>query len=318
MIRNPDTAQFVRQASTRALSLCKLPFQFVQLFTGSKSFRDNPILGSWLLNRLGLHVVRVVIAAGITRFRFLCLSGFATPEQRKRFYRDGYLKIENFLPAEEFEKLKTELSNVNGDVRQCVQGDTLTQRILLDDDALSLLPSCRSLLIDKSFTRLMRFTASRNTSPIYYLQCIRSNAVDGAPDPQRNLHSDTFHSTMKAWLFLDDVSDDNGPFTYVPGSHRLTVKRLKWEYQQSLSGSRLRDSYGARGSLRISEAELPSLGLPEPVAFKVPANTLIIGDTHGFHRRGVATKVSSRMELWAFSRTNPFNPWPGTGAEYAR
>lgn len=318
MIRNPDTAHLVRRAVTRAVSLLKLPIQFLQLFTGSKSFRDNPILGNWLLNRLGLHVIRVVVAAGITRFRFLCLSGFATSGQRKQFLADGYLKIENFLPAEEFEKLKIELSNVNGEVRQCVQGDTLTQRILLDDSSLSSLPSCRSLLADKHFGRLMRFTASRNTSPIYYLQCIRSNAVNGAPDPQRNLHSDTFHSTMKAWLFLDDVSDENGPFTYVPGSHRLTFKRLRWEYQQSLAGSRLRDSYGARGSLRITEAELPALALPEPVAFRVPSNTLIIGDTHGFHRRGEATEVSSRMELWAFSRTNPFNPWPGVNADWYR
>jgi len=83
-------------------------------------------------------------------------------------------------------------------------------------------------------------------------------------------------------------------------------------------GSRLKNSYGARGSLRIDEAELSSLGLPQPVAFKVPSNTLIIGDTHGFHRRGEATQVSSRMELWAFSRTNPFNPWPGLNIDWYR
>ena len=314
MIRRPDSARYVR----KVVSLLKLPLQCLQLFTGSKSFRDNPILGSWILNLLGLHVVRVVAAAAVTRFRFFCLSGFVTREQRKSYLRDGFLKVENFLPSEEFDKLKSELKGVDGDVRQCVQGDTLTQRILLDDAALDRLPKCRGLLADQTFSRLMRYAASRNTSPVYYLQCIRSNALDGAPDPQRNLHSDTFHSTMKAWLFLDDVSDENGPFTYVPGSHRLTFKRLKWEYQQSLLGSRLRDSYGARGSLRISESELSDLGLPQPRAFRVPSNTLIIGDTHGFHRRGMATQVSSRMEIWAFSRTNPFNPWPGLNFDWYR
>ncbi len=318
MIRNPDTLLFVRKTVAQVVSLVKLPVQCLQLFTGSKSFRDNPILGNGWLNLLGLHVVRVVVAAGVTRFRFLCLSGFATREQRATYLRDGYLKIENFLPPEEFDRLKNEVENVRGDVRQCVQGDTLTQRILLDDNSLATLPSCRKLLAEKTFSRLMRFAASRNTSPVYYLQCIRSNAIAGKPDPQRNLHSDTFHSTMKAWLFVDDVSEENGPFTYVPGSHRLTIARLKWEYQQSLLGSRLKDSYGARGSLRIEEADLAKLGLPRPVAFKVPRNTLIIGDTHGFHRRGEATQVSSRMELWAFSRSNPFNPWPGLNLDWYR
>jgi len=318
MILNSDKPRIVHYVRAATGSVIKLPLQFLQLFTGSKSFRDNPILGSWLLNRMGLHVARVIVAAVVTRFRFLCLQGFAASEHRATYLRDGYLKIENFLPLEEFESLKNELQAVDGEVRQCVQGDTLTQRILLDDNSLSTLPGCTSLLADRAFSRLLRYTASRNTSPIYYLQCIRSNAVDGEQDPQRNLHSDTFHSTMKAWLFLDDVSDRNGPFTYVPGSQRLTLKRLKWEYHQSLSGSRLKDSYGARGSLRIDEKDLPGLGLQQPVAFKVPANTLIIGDTHGFHRRGAATEVSSRMELWAFSRTNPFNPWPGLNIDLYR
>ena len=51
--------------------------------------------------------------------------------------------------------------------------------------------------------------------------CLR-HACDGPPDPQTALHADTFHPTVKAWLFLTDVAADAGPFTYVPGSHRLT------------------------------------------------------------------------------------------------
>lgn len=33
-----------------------------------------------------------------------------------------------------------------------------------------------------------------------------------APDPQNDLHMDTFHPTVKAWLWLDDVDEDMGPF----------------------------------------------------------------------------------------------------------
>jgi len=45
----------------------------------------------------------------------------------------------------------------------------------------------------------------------------------------------------------------------------------------------------------------------EPVGLSVPANTLVIANTHGFHRRGDAQKRSMRTEIWSISRSNPFN-----------
>ena len=111
--------------------------------------------------------------------------------------------------------------------------------------------------------------------------------------------------------FLDEVGDHNGPFTYVKGSHKLSLQRLKWEYKKSIEGSSQSNSYGSRGSLRVADDELHGMGMPAPESFKVPANTLVIADTHGFHRRGAASEKSSRMEIWAFSRTTPFNPLPG-------
>ena len=40
----------------------------------SKSFRDNPIIGSPLLNRLGLHCARLVAAHALNRLRLVTLS----------------------------------------------------------------------------------------------------------------------------------------------------------------------------------------------------------------------------------------------------
>lgn len=295
----------------KALSVIKFPIYVVQLFTGAKSFNANPIIGNRILNIMGLHVVRVVLAAGVTNFRYLCLGGLLDRQQKQAFHRDGYLLIENFLAGDEFAALDSEIRQLRGEVRECVQGDTLTHRILLSHQVLQPLPSCSKLLANKRFLSLLKYTAARNCSPIFYVQSIKSNVRPGEPDPQRTLHSDTFHATMKAWLFLDDVSDRNGPFTYVPGSQRLTLKRLAWEYRNSIAGSSLKNSYAARGSLRIKEDELEQLKLGAPKSFTVPANTLVIANTNGFHRRGAANEVSNRLEVWAFSRTNPFNPLPG-------
>ena len=108
---------------------------------------------------------------------------------------------------------------------------------------------------------------------------------------------------------MTDVAEDAGPFTYVPGSHRLTAERLAWERRMSLAARHSSNAEIRQGSFRIDPAELPSLGLPQPRGFAVPANTLIVADTFGFHARGPSTRPSLRVEIWAYGRRSPFLPW---------
>jgi hypothetical protein len=42
----------------------------------------------------------------------------------------------------------------------------------------------------------------------------------------------------------------------------------------------------------------------------VPANTMVVADTFGFHARGPSLRPSTRIELWAYDRRNPF--WPAS------
>ncbi|MFP5455485.1 MAG: phytanoyl-CoA dioxygenase, partial [Alphaproteobacteria bacterium] len=46
-------------------------------------------------------------------------------------------------------------------------------------------------------------------------------------------------------------------------------------------------------------------------AFAVPANTLVIADTFGFHARAASSRPSTRIEIFAYSRRNPFLPFTG-------
>lgn len=295
---------------------CLAPVWVAQVFGMSKSFRDNPVLGSPLLNRLGLHAARVVGAHAFNRFRLLLLSPLADPAQRREFAEKGYVLIPDFLPAEEFAEIERQARQCRGEVRELTQGDTLTHRVLLDDEALRDMPAFKAILERPEFERLVRYCAAHLKRPLYYLQRIRNGCVDGPPDPQKTLHSDTFHPTMKAWYFIDDVGPERGPFTYVPGSHRLTWARLKWEYDRSCRAKELKDGYSEKGSMRADADDLRALGLPDPVSLTVRGNTLVIADTHGFHRRGDAEPHTSRLEIWAYSRTNPFNPLPGLGLRF--
>ena len=293
------------------MKILLLPVWFVQLFTQAKSFRSNPIIGNLVLNRCGLHVIRIVLAQSIMRLRFELMGFGIDKEQKRAFYRDGFIVVENALPREHFDKIKKEVSAVNAEVRECVQGDTLTHRILIDEQTENDLPSCKTMLESNAYLSLHKFASGKNGRPVSYIQTIKNHFVDGSSDPQKNLHSDTFHPTMKSWFFLDDCDSDNGPFTYLPGSQRLTLARLKWEYKKSITISQRGDHYSSNGSFRATPEDLLSMGMGKPIGLSVPANTLVIANTHGFHRRGDAAKRSMRTEIWSISRSNPFNPFPG-------
>jgi hypothetical protein len=158
---------------------------------------------------------------------------------------------------------------------------------------------------------LARYIASFDMEPLLYLQSILPNRHDAPPDPQLQIHTDTFHPAMKAWYFLNDVGAEQGPFAYVRGSHRLTPERLAWEKSRSLAAGDGVCRLSGRGSLRIREEELAGLSLPQPTIFAVPANTLIVADTFGFHARSPASTSEPRVEIWAYSRHNPFRPFRG-------
>jgi hypothetical protein len=53
------------------------------------------------------------------------------------------------------------------------------------------------------------------------------------------------------------------------------------------------------------------MNLPPPRRLAVPANTLVVVDTYGFHARGSCTRPTIRAEIWAYVRRTPFIPWTG-------
>jgi len=287
------------------------PWWAAQLLTGAKSFLDNPLIGSEELNRRGLHQWRVARARALAERRRAGLANRISAEDRAAFERDGFVVKHDFLPAADFAALKEGLLGWSGSAREMVQGDTITRRYAVDPELIRAVPAIRTMLCDRRWQGLARYVASFDVEPLLYVQSILSRRYDAPPDPQTRLHADTFHPSMKAWLFLEDVGPADGPFRYVPGSHRLTPERLAWEGKRSLSVARENDFLSARGSFRIDEEELAALGLPPARLMTVPANTLVVADTYGFHARTISERPSTRIELFAYSRRNPFLPYAG-------
>ena len=300
-----------RKALDWLVAAVRAPFQILALFTGAKSFADNPILGSPYLNRLGLHAWRLQAAHGLAQWRRRWLASRAPSDHRRAFDRDGFVVAGDFLPAAEFEALQSQLFAMALDCREQQQGDTITRRVPIGPELRRQVPALDSLLEGPVWKGLMAYVASTRSEPLYYIQTIFGGFADGPPDPQLELHSDTFHPSLKAWFFLTDVAEHDRPLTYVAGSHRLTPERLEWERERSASIMETGDRLSQRGSFRVSADELGQLSLPAPTRFCVPANTLVVADTCGFHARGDAVGQTVRVEIWAYARRTPFLPWTG-------
>src|ERR1051326_6144008 len=284
------------------------PLWAAQLGTGTKSFEHSPGIGSRWLNERGLHTARVRIARRIAEMRRRRLARLVSEADRAAFEQDGFVIGPKFLPDTEFAELLRQVKAYRGMLREIGEGDTILRKIALDPKTLAALPALGRLLRHPEWRGLIRYIGSRDAEPVVWIQSILRHAHEGPADPQTALHADTFHPTVKAWLFLTDVAADAGPFTYVPGSHRLTPERLAWERRMSLAARHSPDGETRQGSFRADPDDLRALGLPEPRSFAVPANTLVVADTFGFHARGPSAGRSVRVEIWAYGRRSPFVP----------
>ena len=284
------------------------PLWLAQVATSTKSFEDNGILGSRRLNDAGLHAMRVKLAHRIATRRRRRLAGAVADVHREEFDRNGFVRVENFLPGALFASLHDELLHARVCCKEKREGDTLMRKIAIDKELLHQAPAVARAVESIGESGLISYVGARRDRPVTYVQSIFQRPGGHSVDPQTRLHADSFHPTVKAWLFLTDVAVGEGAFTYVPGSHRLTPARLAWERAKSGDARTSSDLETREGSPRVSEAELVTLGLPPPQEVAVPANTLVVADTFGFHRRGTSTGPSQRVEVWSIGPRSPFLP----------
>lgn len=293
------------------LNFIQFPIWFLALFSEAKSFQDNPIIGNAILNRMGLHALRVRLANWFAAFRRLFLGRYLSKDKQKEYQENGFTLDFNFMGDVDFIALKKEVFESKWLLREMRQGNTVTRRVFLDEFKLrDEFPQLVAFINSSELLSRIRYVAGIGGEPIFSIQAILSDANETS-DPQTVTHEDTFHSNAKAWFFLEDVDDNGGPLAYVRGSHQLTQKRLAWEKKQSISAKHHPAIYHARGSFRALNEDLLEMDLPKPEKFAVPANTLVVADTMGFHCRSASNKPTCRVEIYATLRRNPFLPWSG-------
>jgi ectoine hydroxylase len=143
-------------------------------------------------------------------------TAFSAPvqQQLKDWSSNGYLILENFFD------IKT-VDAVNAEIDQLQQRGKLAftygNKLMFANKKSKLV---KSIAEDPGLKKILSFILDKD---IVAFQTI--NFINGS---EQRAHSDSIHMTtyplgylIAAWIALEDVTHDNGPLFYFPGSHQL-------------------------------------------------------------------------------------------------
>src|SRR6266550_3327652 len=248
-------------------------------------FSDDKSIDSRLLNVLGVHVFRTIVARALFNLR-PSSADESVKGKLKELRREGVVAWPDFLPEKHFEQVREEYSKVLANHRDEFvvhrEGTNTFETANSSDLPQGELTGIRGALADPRLEKLLQGAERR---PLVYQGGIDGDMgldllIQGEPsdiaDSQTVLHTDVFFVSHKAWLYVTDVDPEDGPFAYVKRSHRVTPRQLYYSYKESIGGN--------QGSRRITPEELQRLGLEETMV-TCRKNTLVVANTAGFHRR---------------------------------
>lgn len=282
---------------------------------------------SVFLNILGWHWVRVF---GFYLYRILRIPQ-STPAKYAHYVKEltekGLVVIPNFfsqedfnLIVEEFDRLMPQFASDPSEIglphveRMSVFDNRVSGRV---QDLIGKNELIKSVA-RKFLNREYHFPLQAQLTRIWCSEEEVSLPKNGGTN---NLHFDAPLRVMKAFYYVSDTTPDNAPFTYCYETHkRMNIKRLLFEYMLSIRYALNRWNPATKGEysvgepwVTITDKEKRDNKLVEmPITGK--ANTLVIVNTGGFHRRGPFLKEGERHTIEINFRSvetlrNNFYPW---------
>ena len=134
---------------------------------------------------------------------------------------------------------------------------------------------------------------------------------DPAKDDDLNVpfHADVHFHSHKVLFYMNDVAKDGGPFVYCKNSLKNKLERLLFEFMRGQLKDSHEESWRIQQHLdkRFFKNYFKKLQQQE---YKVAcrANTLIIANVHGFHKRGESISGVERSLIRIPFRYNPLGP----------
>lgn len=263
---------------------------------------------SYLLNKVGIQPARMLFQEILWRLR--PTLPFKEQVFSKQLREEGCLCLPDFLSPDDFQALKKEFyaayEGANPDIRNRVAGHNLIEEIDVFEKGQQKYEHTRNLLLRSRRLRQLISRTARTPMclpPACILQRLSVTSYEGKSnvilhnnesfDTETILHQDSSLPIYKAWFYIEDVGKEEGAFVFAPGSHRVSYSRLKYEYKRSLHLLDMRDKRTDRVPREnlASDRYVPSqkdrehMGIRE-ISLTGAANTLVIANTRGFHRRG--------------------------------
>ncbi|MBM3503031.1 MAG: phytanoyl-CoA dioxygenase family protein [Alphaproteobacteria bacterium] len=272
---------------------------------------NDKLIPSAALNRLGLQLARICAARTLLHVRRMRdRSTKETPT--RQLIEQGYCTIPNFLSERDLALVRREFDAAQQRLREQRILPLLDRvRTVVHSETISgnesIYPeTTRSVLRDERFVRIVMAHEGQTEETLYRRGMFKARFErallhDGGPtaayteDTNSDLHSDTFYSITKAYLYLRPTDADSAAFVFVPKSHRLHPRRLLFEYSNSVG-------IGQRAP-RITDVDLEKWGLRK-VTLSCDANTLMIANTFGWHARGIFSPGHERHSVFVEYRSN--------------
>jgi hypothetical protein len=165
---------------------------------------------------------------------------------------------------------------------RCDRADAIGQKTFI----IQLLGETPAFDADSAFARFALDTCVAPIANAYFGMLTRLRyynvwhtlATAGAPRESQLWHRDREDlRILKVFVYLTDVEEGNGPFTYARGSHASGSLRGEPEY--FLEGGVRRSTDEQIEAIAPRDRWLSAIG---------PAGTVVLADTHGYHKGGLA------------------------------
>lgn len=219
-----------------------------------------------------LNLIKLIASEFLNKLNFIVFLS-QDYEIVKALRGKGYYVFNNFISKENCNKLIDEADLLlqndeyisiesNGSDSRIYGVDKLSDNFNIDEmDRLNL-----------NIHNLTHFFCKR----LYFILLGKISFREGNEGSGTGWHRDSpFRHQFKTILYLSDVSEENGPFQFVEGSHRAkSLLKTSFKLKKSLSEDRF-----------SNQEVLESISSNEKlITFTASAGTLILVDTRGLHR----------------------------------
>ena len=275
---------------------------------------QNHIVPSPIANRLGVPVLRTFLADILIKLRRF-KNCRPKNDFENQLIKDGIVVIPNFLPDEEFKNLKSEFDNniSSSEKVETVRKGSMQVNIReVDKNEYEKFPAMKKFARNKQLIRLI--SVGEGIKVVDELKKFNlEKTIFGDPnkdiDANVPFHADIHFHSHKVLFYMSDVTEEGGPFTYCKNSHLNNLSRLWFEFKRG----QLKDAHieGWRIQQHLDKKFFNNYFRKlKNKEYKVacPANTLVIANVHGFHKRGESISGVERSLIRIPLRYNPLGP----------